>query len=438
MYQRREIVGNKALLEMVESYQARLSLICKKFNNAVDTLDIIKWLKNFPAERWDDALNVLSMVEYIDDSQIIEAYDYCLQQLLGKVPLYVQVPVPKGRKTKMLTKKTRLLISPIGDAGKSSWAMVYFLKKTKTYQANNHRFEIVADSSDFARFKTNRFIFILLDDYFGSGGSALKHYQSKVLPNIPTNAPLYWLTVVSQQKAIDLIEKTVPNCEVLYWNVRDKVFHRDKSPFGNRNKVVYFRNFCYEYGRTLASDKPLGYENTQGMTTFSYGAPNNLLPIFWSSNRGWKPIFPRFSADRMERAREFRKETAYWLGLARTLGLEVYAQIASGRGLRSNKKEYSFVHRVDFRIFAIIRMLNQRRSVPSICQQLGMSKADYEETIREGFRRNLLNQEGKLSQYGERCYGEIAKKVLENRLRNSALPVPAPELYVPQMFRGLT
>lgn len=435
---RKELLNNTALLESIEEYQTSLSLLCRKFNYAVDTLDIIKWLKNFPNEQWEDALAVLSMVEYLDDSQIIEAYDYCLTKLIEKIPLKIRIPYQKGRKTKWVSKKTRLIVSPIGNPGKSSWAMIYFLKKTKTFEDNKHRFDIITSSDQLNRYQTANFYFVFVDDYFGSGKSVLKHYNEKIAPNLSPESFKYWLTVVSQQKAIEVITSKVPNSEVLYWSLRSKVFTRDKSPFGNRERVIRLRELCYLKGTRLLPDDPLGYENTQGMTTFSYGSPNNMLPIFWSSNRRWHPLFPRYSKDRMERARTFRKETAYWLGLAKTLGDEAYSRIATGHGVRSNNTEYKFVKRLDFRIFSIVRMIKQKRSIPVICQYLGMSQADYDDTINEGFRRNLFDQAGNLTQYGETCYRDIANKVLEYRIKEVEPLLSAPVFYVPKMFREST
>jgi hypothetical protein len=83
-------------------------------------------------------------------------------------------------------------------------------------------------------------------------------------------------------------------------------------------------------------------------------------------------------------------------------------------------------------------MLKQKRSVLSICQYLGMSQADFAEVMQEGVRRNLFEQGGNLSQYGELCYREIAKKVMDHRIRNARPLVSAPALYVPDTFRGTT
>ena len=48
-----------------------------------------------------------------------------------------------------------------------------------------------------------------------------------------------------------------------------------------------------KYNEPLIPNKPLGHGDVQGLVSFFYSTPNNTLPIFWSSNNGWYPLFPR-------------------------------------------------------------------------------------------------------------------------------------------------
>lgn len=436
---RKQILLNPVLRRELEEYQNKIYLLCNRFNRSIDEHDILKWLKNFEPDEWDDALTVLENVEYLDDAQLLEAYDYCLQKILDDTPIKVDIEFKKGRKIKKRKKKSKIIVIPVGMYGKSGTAMIYYLKKTRTFYENSHRFILAENSEALSDYQGKQFYFLFVDDYFGSGDSAVDYFEEKIKDLINPLSYKYWISVVSQVRAEKVIQSKVNNCKVISWKSRDKAFLRDRSPFGNRERVRYFRNFCYKYGEILVSEEPLGYKNTQGMVTFSYGAPNNLLPIFWSSNKRWVPIFPRYSKDRMAWSKEFRKETAYWLSLARILKLDAYHQIATGRGITQASKKYSYILRIDFRLFCVIRMLRQRRPVPIICQVLGISTKDYEEVIEEGINRKMLDDNGILTEYGERTYREVLNKVLEYKFQETKPMIePSTTLYIPQSFRGIT
>lgn len=431
---KRQYMLNPGLLEQLEDYQIQITLLCQRFHYAIDEFDILGWLKNFQPSEWQDALTVLSMVEYLDNSEIIEAYNYCLGKILNIVPEKVSVNFGK----KIRKKKTKLIVIPLGELGKSGSGMIYFLRKTKTFSEKKHRFEIVYDLDKLSNFIGSRYSLLFIDDYFGSGGSAVKFYEKEIQSRITEKTNSYWISIVSQEKAITLIQNKIPNCTVISWKSRDKVFLRNRSPFGSYDKVKLFRDLCYKYGVILDYDNPLGYDNTQGMITFSYGAPNNLLPIFWSSNKQWRPIFPRYSKDRMAQARQFRKETAYWLSLARILNPDIYNMIATGKGTSMvSSREFKFILRTDFQLFCTMRMIKQKRPKPVICQILNLSSKDYEEILNDGQKRKVINNKGILTDYGEKAYQGIAKRLLATKLAEAKTEVKS-FAYIPQTFRGIT
>ncbi|MFJ1105227.1 hypothetical protein MU858_28360 (plasmid) [Bacillus sp. PGP15] len=437
---RKKIILDSNLRRELEEYQEKIHLICRRFNRAVDELDILRWLKNFEPTKWEDALTVLSMVEYIDDSEILEAYNYCLQVILPDIPKKVYIDELIKRRIKKRRKSTKIIVVPVGMPGKSGTAMVYFLRKTQIFDKNKHRFEIVVDVEKLSEYKGKEYFFVFVDDYFGSGGSAAKYYKNYIQDKIGVDTPSYWISVVVQENAVNQLEKKISNCKVIYWKKHYKAFLKNRSPFGKYERVRELREFCYAYGQRINWNEPLGYENTQGMVTFSYGAPNNLLPIFWSSGKKWFPIFPRYSKDRMSWSKDFRKEVAYWLSLVRVLDTEVYSKIATGQGTRKNgTEEFNYILKIDFQIFCIIRMLKQRRAIPVICQILGIALKDYEDLMEEGRKRKIFDQNKNLTQFGELMYNEILGKVIEYRLREVRSTINAPTvLYVPRSFRGET
>lgn len=52
------------------------------------------------------------------------------------------------------------------------------------------------------------------------------------------------------------------------------------------------RQLCSIYGASLEPAMPLGYRDSELLVAFHDFCPNNTLPIFWSVNSGWTPLFP--------------------------------------------------------------------------------------------------------------------------------------------------
>ncbi|KEF38049.1 hypothetical protein M670_02808 [Schinkia azotoformans MEV2011] len=425
---RKELLLNKESIEELELYQTQLALLCSRFNNSIDEFDILRWLKNFAQEDRHNALDVLKMVEYVDDSQIIEGFDYCIGKMFENFP-------PKNYK---------FVLMQVGKYGKSGSAMMYFLSKGKTFSKYNGRFEVYAKPSDFisAYKERKKYVYVFIDDYFGTGGSVKKFYDNQLvdLPKIQ-DIPKCWIGLFAHSESISNITRIAPNSRVLYWKRREKVFMRNKSPFGRRSTDL--RKLFYKYGYLLDKEGPLGYGNTQGMVTFAYGSPNNLLPIFWSSKcfadgSCWYPIFPRFSKDRIDRAKEFRKETAFWLSLARIHRNENISVLVSGKGENKLNEKYAYILKKDLLLFCVIRLLNQRRHETVIQMILGLSSEDYKDIINDGQTRGVLDKEGNLSEYGRRAYQRLSRMIIELKMETEGSTLSSNKLYVPHTFRGIT
>ena len=75
--------NNKVELFFTDIEQYRIRNICKRLKNSVTSLDILNWLQNFKNYEIDKALSVLEKLEYITESEIIELYDYKLEEFLN-------------------------------------------------------------------------------------------------------------------------------------------------------------------------------------------------------------------------------------------------------------------------------------------------------------------------------------------------------------------
>jgi hypothetical protein len=101
-------VHNKYKKEL-EERKHELHLLAHKFKHSVSEIEILRWLHNFNESDREDALKILFAVEYLDESDIMDAYNAGLKEIIEEYP------------------NSQLLIQPIGDYGKSATAMVYYL-----------------------------------------------------------------------------------------------------------------------------------------------------------------------------------------------------------------------------------------------------------------------------------------------------------------------
>jgi hypothetical protein len=320
------------------------------------------------------------------------------------------------------------------------------LKKTTTFRkANKNKIHLCSNSFQLADQLNKQSVIVLLDDFFGSGNSAVEFYHTHLKPVLMTETyqNICLLSVAAQKDSINYIRRHIPDCKVFSAIIRDKAFSKSGSPFGYRKSSVRIREMCYKYGKGLniikKKDWPLGYRNSQALTVFSYSTPNNTLPILWSTRKNWYPLFPRSSEPRMNMAKAFRKDTAHMLSIAKSIG---FKEFASGIG-NNDWKTYQFITRSDFLKFAIIRLKNLRRADHIICQMLGITQRDYEQLMKSLSESGILQDDGKLSLYGMELYYRMSKQINDFKKTQSSIKITNEKirteqatLYLPKTFRG--
>jgi hypothetical protein len=413
---------DRKYLKELEQRKQDILVLASKFKHHVSELDILRWLHNFDESDRDDALKILFAVDYLDETDIMVAYDAGLAGIVESFP------------------QSQLLILPVGAYGKSATAMVYYLKKTGTYRKHKNRITLIPNTNQLAEHLNGHNVIVLLDDFFGSGNSVVEFYEDALKDKLESGSyrKLYLLSAAAQKDSIHRLHRRIPGCEVLYSIHRDKAFSDSGSPFGYQKTRLRIREMCYRYGKGLFSiskkDYPLGYGNSQALTVFSYGTPNNTLPILWASNKKWVPLFPRSFEPRMNHAKAFRKETAYMLSIAKTIGLEGFA---SGTG-STNWKQYQFITRSDFLKFSFIRLKNQKRAEHVICQLLGLTQQDYGLLLASLIQGGFLDSEGRLTPYGQELYHNMADAINHFKKSKSTVKIKkeAETLYLPETFRG--
>lgn len=405
-------------------FKEQYLLLNKRLKNSITAIDYYNWMQNFETTDRDIAYKVLGMVEYIDDTDILTGFEVCINELLSK-----------------LIDNQKIIVNPVGGFQKSGNAMYYFFwKSVKSLNVEN-RFKPITHSSQFKRYHFSESdVLLLIDDFIGSGRTVTKYYDQQIKHYIRQNKyvpTVFIISIISLVKGMNYLGNNYPEIELICWKTQNAAFSKNSSPFGYREKMLPIREMSYRYGKKLNKNNPLGYNNSQALVTFSYGTPNNTLPIIWSSLNGWYPLYPRFPDDIISQSKRFRKETAFYLSMANSLGNDVMQDFISGHK-NLGWKEFNFITKTDFQLFSILRLRLWNRPVPIICQILGISIEEYSDLIAEGRKRDLIDSDGDLTSKGREIYKEIQKYVTRldfnpylkqhYNLKN--------KLYVPKIFQG--
>ena len=153
--------------------------------------------------------------------------------------------------------------------------------------------------------------YIFVDDFCGSGTQA-KQYLSKVnrIKKINPDCCVNYFMLFSTTKGLQAVRglNVFDNVEAVF--ILDETFKTfsDESRYFKLLKVEnsvdddedilgkeFSKETALKYGSKLLPAHPIGYKDCQLLIGFSHNTPDNTLPIFWSENNNWSPIFKRYN-----------------------------------------------------------------------------------------------------------------------------------------------
>lgn len=418
---------NQAMIIEKEIETKIQDLITGRFKQALTVTDVYNWLSNFKEPDIPTALRILEKLEYLSVNMCIKLYNDHLRRILRD------------------TSKKQILLLPIGDFGKSGSAMIYLLKQTPTMKDRRLKrtFYLFASLQELemqwpmAGIDPAEALLLFVDDYLGSGRSLIDFYNGKGkergvkdwLDGLDSVPEMKVISLLFQTDTKEYLARQLPFLQI-YGEERGRIFAPEGSPFGHHSRMIPVREMAYTYGKKLRTKEisPLGYRNSQGLVAFAHSTPNNTLPIIWANMNSWRPLFPRFGQDKIEKANQLIEESRYWLSIARQLNIRLFQAV--GVDLYS---------RINVQLLALATLLRQRRSVPYICQTLGLTLGDVDNLVEEGQRRGIFKKDGRFTKKGEKALQEIAKKSrVFQKKTNSLLETKSETMYIPTVFRGLT
>lgn len=407
-----------------------------RLKGTVSVFEIARWLSNFKSDEYHVALNVLDALDVYTEKELVELWNDRLTTLLEE----------KGESAK-------ILINPIEEFGKSGTMMTYYIKKTPIYINNIERISFLENPSQLKQsLKSKKIdkdhVIVLIDDFAGSGKSVLTHYQHFIKQQISRysiTSRIVCVTLFSLHEAQSLLTKKAPELRLIT-ETKNKAFSKRGSVFGYYQKTVELREFCFKYGVNLLTlrnretgkdeDFPLGFDNSQALIIFPYNPPNNTLPIIWSSKRGHIPLYPRTPQYKIQDAKKYRKNLAFYISLLKHS--EFSETFRSGQR-KNDKSTFHYTTQTDFRVFGVLFLKRQKRPKITICQILGITDSDYNSIIKSLIENDFLTKEENFTEYGESIYFEVLAALRRERrkLRNVKSDYEVKQInYLPKQFKG--
>ncbi|MFH7000958.1 phosphoribosyltransferase-like protein [Flavobacterium bizetiae] len=416
---------NKQSLQRVEYLLPRLK-------HSISPNKVIRWLENFDKEEVGLALDLLSVFEYIPFNEFM----FRLNDLLYEIFRYI----PKGEK---------IVIFPYGKVGKSGTLVTYPLKNTNAFKNREeyilltHDYENIINPSSF-----NHIIF--LDDFIGSGKTFCKEFsrpdyiQKWINDNNIEN--IHILTSVIMAEGKKYISDRFPNINIVA-EERNKIFHKVLSPLNALKKRQALESLALKHGETISVLNyppyiaPLGYDKSESLISYFHCTPNNTLSIIWAKSKDWFPLFPRMANIRMNEAREFKKDIAFYIGICNRLGIDLY----TGNSIieKKNNSDVRIINhntKQDHSVIALLTLKNEGYDNLMICHILGLTREELKLVYTEARKLGFTDRTYNISNDGIQFLKELKRKTRKENFRkesNKNLEIKK-TLYLPDMFNGFT
>lgn len=250
------------------------------YNEQIDKTRIQDYLGLFDIKHMGIALKMLDKVNYFSNSRTTKQLRLLVSLLESKVSIkneniyFCSMSISSGKSTESIMQKVRDLSKM--DSSKYDDKFIHL--------------------SDLEKFRGDRKrrIIIFVDDFIGSGDTALHLWNTLQARNWYNSNHMYYLaTIIGYKNSIQLIEYNTPFrilCAEEPFLENMKIFHKDNSDFDTKEKMV-LKKYCKNVDSR--SEYMYGYGNSQSLVIFFYNAPNNTIPILHHTTQKWLPLFPR-------------------------------------------------------------------------------------------------------------------------------------------------
>lgn len=302
-----------------EKLRNKIAILAKsvwkdRWGNESDTLT--PWVQNFDEDEKNRALYMLSHFIYFDSECIREMLVRSYEDFVRK-PIIESIRRQNGNtlneeliETEYDNRLKRIRFLCLGNPSESSAMLLYFFRQENNlpmeqfisvdrlfeHKEENDKVVAILKSDDIDQI-------IVLDDFCASGSQA-KEFSQKYVTYIKkqsTSIKVKYIALVGTLRGKNIVEQQLfDKCD--YCITLDnsyRVFSESARYFRGVSKIGCNKedilSMCQTRGQYLNPNNPKGYKDGQLMIGFFHNTPNNTLPIFWSENRNWKPIFKRYN-----------------------------------------------------------------------------------------------------------------------------------------------
>jgi hypothetical protein len=408
------------LLEEIEAIIGRLK-------SSVSVSQIRNWIENFEYDDAAEALHFLLHLEYIPSGEL----QYRLEEQLKNV-------------LKTVDKSGPVVFVPFGEYPKSSDVVIYFLNKIEIFKQNIKRFTVIRQPNDLKITEDCTVIFV--DDFVGTADSFIDWHNENDIETILRNDSIkirqILLSAIIMDEAVGRLKEFKPEMEI-FSELRYKAFSEKNSPFNYLGKRELLKAICLKYGADIPVKiikpeteifAPLGYGDSESLLAFDYGTPNNTVSIIWGEQK-WYPMYPRFATQRMEKAKEIKRQMGFYTGIMKKLKIE----ISDSGTIEHGEKSISYNSQADFAILTYIFLKAENFSQIIIGQIIGITETELFEILKVSRAKKLLDNKYEITELGRTLVSQIKKKANLYDFRKDADTIINSEVtFIPKTFNQMT
>lgn len=407
----------------------RIDSFLPKLKYSVLPSKLVRWFENFEEKDLSLIYDILQVFEYITFSEM----QYRLEDLLKSI-------------FSELDENDNVLVIPFGKFGKSGTLVSYPLTHSDFYKKTEKEGRITI-SNDFKKYdKVDITCVVLLDDFIGSGNTFCTDYVKEGIEawiSSKNIAKRYILSTIIMSDGKTKIETSFGNIKI-FAQERGKLFDHTKSPlkvFGNAIDYTMVNN-KYEKQIKIHKDYLKGFRGSESLIAFTHGTPNNTIPIFWWENNKWIPLLPRHAKTRMDEARQFKKEIAFYIGICNRLGVDLLELDKHIFKIKKDgiERQRKYNNQSYHSLIALVKLKDVGTEDYIISHILGLTDYELIEVYELARSNSFVDASNTLTVKATTYLKELDDKTRKERFRPSTKDnLEMKDIkYIPLSFKGLT
>lgn len=273
-------------LELMEEILLTNELV---WEGKINQTMIDEWLSNFVGDVFDVdyersiALWLLANFVYYNLNEVSHLFKVAYGDLVRKIVTRIS---GKGLEKALEETLQKTVFGTLGKTSESSSMLLYYFRTVNAIGMKNF---LPTKSVDYESV-------VFVDDVTLSthtGSQAWGYLRAEMGKH--HGKEIHVLTMLASRAAIDFLEaKGIIVTSAICLDDENKAFSKESYVFhSHEDHKARAEKMAIHYGQKCFPKSPLGHGDGQYLFGFWYNVPDNSLPIFWSDQNGWTPIFRR-------------------------------------------------------------------------------------------------------------------------------------------------